>query len=57
MKQFILLQYNKQVAQLWQRDHAKLASVSINFQLYSLSQTIAVFEPPYVDIGQYKHFV
>ena len=36
-----------QVAQLWQRDCAKLASFSVNVQLYSINHKIAFFEPPY----------
>jgi len=37
----------KQVAQLWQRDHAVLASFSINVQLYSQKSQKCIFEPPY----------
>jgi len=43
----------KQVAQLWQRDRAKLETSSINVQRYSQNHAQkCIFGPPYVRIGR-----
>ena len=42
-----------QVAQLWQRDRAKLETFSINVQHYSQNHAQkCIFGPPYVRIGR-----
>ena len=43
----------QQVAQLWQRDRAKLETFSINVQRYSQNHAQnCIFGPPYVRIGR-----
>jgi len=45
--------YVKQVAQLWQRDRAKLEAFSINIQRYSQNDAQnGIFGSPYVHIGR-----
>jgi len=48
-----VLYKRKQVAQLWQRDRAKLETISINVQRYSHNNAQnCIFGPPYVRIGR-----
>jgi len=46
-----------QVAQLWQRECAKLASFLINIHLYLQNHEIAFLSHPMGNQGQYKHFM
>jgi len=50
--------YFKQVAQLWQIDHANHDSFSINVQRYSQNHAQnCIFGPPMGHQGQYKRFI
>jgi len=44
----------KQVAQLWQKDRAKLASFSINVQLYSQNHKIAFLSYPIRSLWEHQ---
>ena len=52
-------QETEQVAQLWQKDRAKLASFSITVQLYSLNHKIAFLSHPTgaSEAIDYKRFI
>jgi len=48
---------DKQVAQLWQRNCAKLDTFSDNVQHYSLNHKIAFWATLWGHQGQYKRFI
>jgi len=48
-----LLSPELQIAQLWQKDRAKLETISINVQRYLQNHAqYCIFGPPYVRIGR-----